>query len=424
MSYTLFIVTNSPTFLQQLSFPLSTQSGVMQFPHRFPSLQENSARVEQARLPVKRLGKARSVAVHRTTDIPSPSLVPFVASNISSNPPIGKLKSSLLEVRTPNMLQWQLQIVCGPGHDHNNIESQRPATRFRAFELIGEQIWRPTTTILDEEVRCPETDTSLEWSDFLRFRVLEETTPWEHWYQLYAKEHFGQKPLMRDCYITHGWNKQSKTPIWLPREVRDPGTLRSILLKWFPTSKDKVTIVFEFINKDHIHTQPAVTEQLRNLSLELLDNELTEPITLDSDSPIPLSQSYPSSSQINSSPPVPTLYTQATTAESYSPPLSYSPLASSSDSEFPSIKDMLAVSDSRVPNSASPLPSITLCPRKPDLSSSPLSTIPDSPQMPATVATASPPAHSLPAIPLRSLSKVSNIHPNLILPRPVCCKRC
>ena len=163
---------------------------------------------------------------------------------------------------------------------------------------------------------------------------------------------------MRDCYITHGWNKQSKTPIWLPREVRNPGTFHSIVLKWFPTSKDKVTIVFEFINKDHIRTEPAVTEQLRNLSLELLDNKLTEPITLDSDSPIPLSQSYPSS-QINSSPPVPTAYSQATTPESYSPPLSYSPLASSSDSEFPSIKDMLAVSDSHVPNSASPLPSIT-----------------------------------------------------------------
>ena len=92
MSYTLFIVTNSPTFLQQLSFPLSTQSGVMQFPHRLPSLQENSARVEHARLPVKRLGKARSAAVHRTTDNPSPSSVSFVASNISSNPSIGNVK--------------------------------------------------------------------------------------------------------------------------------------------------------------------------------------------------------------------------------------------------------------------------------------------------------------------------------------------
>ena len=313
--------------------------------------------------------------------------------------------------------------MCGPGHDHNNIESQRPATKFKSFELIGEQIWRATTMILDEEVRWPETNTSLEWSDFLCFRVLEETTPWEQWYQLYAKEHDGRKPLMRDSYITHGWHKQSKTPIWLPREVQDPGTLRSILLKWFQTSKDEVTIVFEFINKDHICTELAVTEQLPNLSLELLDNELSEPITLDSLSPIPLSQSYPPS-QITSSPPIPTAYTQATTAESYSPPLSYSPLASSSDSEFPLIKDMLAVSAFSVPNSASPLPSITLCPRKPDLSSSPLSTIPDSPQMPATVATASPPAHSLPPIPLRSLSKVSNIHPNLILSHPVCCKRC
>lgn len=398
----------------------------MQFPHRFPSLKDNSARVEQARLPVKSRGKGRSVAVQRITAIPSPSSVPFLPSNISSNPSIEKVKSSLLEVRTTNILQWQLQIVCGPGHDHNNIESQRPATKFKTFEVIGEQIWRPTATILDEEVRCPETDTSLEWSDFLRFRVLEETTPWEHWYRLYAKEHFGRKPLMRDCYLTHGWNKQSKTPIWLPREVRDPGTLRSILLKWFPTSKDKVTVIFEFINKDCVRTEPAVTEQLRNLSLELLDNELAELITSDSISLIPVSQSYPSS-QINSSPPVPIPYTQATTAESHSPLLSYSSLASSSDSEFPSIKDMLAVSNSCVPDSSTTLPSITLCPHKPDLSSSPLSTVPDSPQMPPTVPTASPPAHSISAIPLRSLSKVciftrilSSVVHNLVRDANIC----
>ena len=77
----------------------------MQFPHQFPSLQENSPRVEHARLPVKRLGKARSAAVHRTTDIPTPSSVLFVASNISSNSSIGNVKSSLLEVRTTNILQ-------------------------------------------------------------------------------------------------------------------------------------------------------------------------------------------------------------------------------------------------------------------------------------------------------------------------------
>jgi len=169
-----------------------------------------------------------------------------------------------------------LQIVCGPGHNHNDIESQRPTTRFKSFELIGEQIWRPSPSILDENVQCPNTETSLLWADFLRFRILGETTPWEHWYQLYSKEHFGRKPLMRDCYITHGWNKQSKTPICLPTEVRNPGTLRSVLPKWFPTPKDKVTIVFEFINKDQIRIEPAVAEEFRNLSLELSDHELVE----------------------------------------------------------------------------------------------------------------------------------------------------
>jgi len=194
--------------------------------------------------------------------------------------------------------------VCGPGHNHNNIESQRPITRFKSFESIGEQIWRPSSSILDENVQCPNTETSLLWADFLRFRILGETTPWEHWYQLYSKEHFGRKPLMRDCYITHGWNKQSKTPICLPTEVRNPGTLRSVLLKWFPTPKDKVTIVFEFINKDQIRIEPAVAEEFRNLSLELSDHELAESISSDHHSLILVSPS-PSSSQINSSPPLP-----------------------------------------------------------------------------------------------------------------------
>jgi len=46
--------------------------------------------------------------------------------------------------------QWQLQIVCGPGHDHNNFDSQTPGTRFKAFEAIGEQIWRPSNQLLEE----------------------------------------------------------------------------------------------------------------------------------------------------------------------------------------------------------------------------------------------------------------------------------
>jgi len=87
----------------------------------------------------------------------------------------------------------------------------------------------------------------------------------------YSKEHrdYRRKPLIHDSYLTHEWNKQSKTPIWLPREVKNFGTLRKILEKWFPTSKDKVIIVFEYSNKDH--TQIPVTELIgfKDLSIEL-----------------------------------------------------------------------------------------------------------------------------------------------------------
>ena len=112
-------------------------------------------------------------------------------------------------------------------------------------------------------------NTSLRWSDFLRFWVLEETTPWEHWDNLYSKEHYGRKPLMCDSYLTHGWNKQSKTPVWLPQEVKNFGTLRKILEKWFPSLKDKVTIIFEYINKDHLQiSTTAPITRFTDLSIE------------------------------------------------------------------------------------------------------------------------------------------------------------
>jgi len=76
---------------------------------------------------------------------------------------------------------------------------------------------------------------------------------------------------MRDCYLTHGWNKQAKTPIWLPKDVQNPGTLRAILKQWFPLSKDKVTLVFEYINKDKqwLQGEAVVSKRFSDLSLQL-----------------------------------------------------------------------------------------------------------------------------------------------------------
>jgi len=213
-------------------------------------LKGNSGLVEQARLPRKLYQKSRiqnpvPSFSHNTPAGPSrPNLPSYIAINSA------KSKAASQEAHTTTIPQWELQVICGAGHDHHNFDSQRARIKFKAFELIGEQIWRPSSNVLDEPVQCPRTHSSLDWPDFLRFRVLEETTPWEHWYRLYSKEHYGRKPLMRDCYITHGWNKLAKTPIWLPREVRNPATLRSVLETWFPLAKDKVTIIFEYINKD------------------------------------------------------------------------------------------------------------------------------------------------------------------------------
>jgi len=294
-----------------------------------------------------------------------------------------------------------LQVICGPGHDHNNFESQRAGTKFKLFELIGEQIWRPTPLILDEVVQCPKSTTSLDWPDFLRFRVLDKTTPWEQWSNLYIKEHYGHKPLMPDCYLTHGWNKLTKSPIWLSREVRNLGSLRSILLQWFSLPKDKVTIVFEYIDKDSVRADTQVWERLSHLSLEFSDQEVIGTISSDSPSPIPTLQSS-SSYQLPSSPPHQTTMTLSpqesglNAAGSYRviPPLTplheleppNYPLSDSlpkaiSEFEFPTVQQLIATSSGLAQDPSGILTSITLRPMAPDSSSSALSTIPDSPQL-------------------------------------------
>jgi len=183
--------------------------------------------VEQSRLPLKPHSK-----VHPQLPICnfSPNIAPSTAPTGTSSSSKCKPKPLSEGVPTTQVPQWQLQVICGPGHDHNNFESQRAGIKFKLFELIGEQIWRPTPLILDEVVQCPKSTTSHDWPDILRFHVLDETTPWEQWSNLNIKEHYGHKPLIRDCYLTHGWNKLTKSPIWLPREVRTSGSLRSILL--------------------------------------------------------------------------------------------------------------------------------------------------------------------------------------------------
>jgi len=102
---------------------------------------------------------------------------------------------------------------------------------------------------LQESIRGPE-DTSLEWPDFLRFRVLEDTTPFHNWKNLYQVQRNGKRPIMRDCYVTAGWDNRSKLPLWLPCSAQDPGTLQALIETWFPTIKDKLTIIFEYIYMD------------------------------------------------------------------------------------------------------------------------------------------------------------------------------
>lgn len=238
-------------------------------------------------------------------------------------------------------------------------------------------------------------NTTLNWSDFLRFRVLEETTPWEHWYNLYSKEHYGRKLLMRDCYLTHGWNKQSKTPLWLPQEVKNFGTLRKILDKWFPSPKDKVTIIFEYINKDHLQiSTKALITRFKDLSIEpeVFHQAPEEYNSANHPSPS-LHSPFPTSDSFPSLPPfVPTSSQDLVTYQSLNKDTSNydeqttnnqsneSPvlLISSPSSELPTIEKLIAttLANTEINKSLTHLPTT---PSPEPVTSSSLSTIPDIP---------------------------------------------
>ncbi|PUU76527.1 hypothetical protein B9Z19DRAFT_1066554 [Tuber borchii] len=66
---------------------------------------------------------------------------------------------------------------------------------------------------------------------------------------------------MRDCYIATGWDNRSKLPLWLPRSSQEPGTLEQLIETWFPTAKDKITIIFEYIDTD-IRTSPLLAPDI------------------------------------------------------------------------------------------------------------------------------------------------------------------
>jgi len=402
-------------------------------PSQFPTLRSNASRVEQSRLPSKLGSKTR---LQYASGKPPGSSNTLTSFPLPGDQPLatGKVKPLAQDIATSHVPQWQLQVICGPGHDHNDFDSQRPGIKFKRFEFIGEQIWRPSLPILDEEVQSPTISTSLDWPDFLRFRVLDTTTPWEQWSSLYSKEHYGHKPLMRDCYLTHGWNKQTKCPIWLPQEVRSSGSLRSILLQWFSSPKDKVMIVFEYINKDLARTDTIVAERFSDLSLVLSDPPLPE--TISSDSPIPLPTLQSSSSyQLHSSPPQ--LTTGVVTVQQI---ISHSPTrpsvltnaqnsnyledsgnlvqkesmdSSSSVFEFPTIQQLIVITRTLTPETSTMLTTLALHPPISDPSFSPLSTIPDTPEKPLSPLIL-PPSNIntvTTQMALRSTSKVSYTNP-------------
>ena len=234
--------------------------------------------MEKTRLPAKsQLGtgqrSTKQISTMRNTrgkSISQRTRITFPSSNSNNNLHTATTFATPLSLSHPSNIQssvqpisiiieHQLLVICGAGSQDHDYRSQQPQIKYRSYIPAGEQRWRPSIEILDESVAGPE-ETSLTWADLLRFRVLEDTTPFDNWRQLYNSQGHGKRPLMRDCYVTSDWDNHSKQPIWLPRSAKDPGTPRNLLNTWFPNSRDRITIIFEYIPSH----QPKVTSSIQS----------------------------------------------------------------------------------------------------------------------------------------------------------------
>ncbi|PUU72588.1 hypothetical protein B9Z19DRAFT_1069642 [Tuber borchii] len=87
---------------------------------------------------------------------------------------------------------------------------------------------------------------------------------------------------MRDCYVTACWDNHSILPLWLPRSSQDPGTLQALIDTWFPTIKDKLTVIFEYIDTDIKSSALLVHDTAFNNTLT--DHNVDASLTLSEDS--------------------------------------------------------------------------------------------------------------------------------------------
>ncbi|PUU83524.1 hypothetical protein B9Z19DRAFT_1060920 [Tuber borchii] len=160
----------------------------------------------------------------------------------------------------------------------------------------------------------------------------------------------------------------------------------------------------EYINKDQCRSEITVSSKLRDLSIELLDHELSEIPTSASDSPYPIQQSS-SPYRLHSSPPLPTIRTKIeqereSRSKIHNPDTEKTPSLIATTAHTPGL------------DSSTTLSAITLRAPENDLPSSPLSTIPDSPEpgspkLPSAPLCIPPPVrlNSESQIPLPSTSK-------------------
>lgn len=190
--------TSTPTGTQTTSPPLpplpttmthiqsAPTSTILRVPSEsFPTLKLNSSVVESA----------------RQGRLPSQSNYPLIP-RLSKT--ILQTKASKTNLSIP--FQRMLQVVCGAVPEKHDYDNQLPKIRYKNFTVVGKEIWRPSSDILDEQSGHSTDELSL--AQLLYSKVLTNSTSFLDWLSLYQNQHNRKLPYQQSCYMVSSWNKQ------------------------------------------------------------------------------------------------------------------------------------------------------------------------------------------------------------------------
>ncbi|KAI5842222.1 hypothetical protein DFP73DRAFT_596278 [Morchella snyderi] len=166
--------------------------------------------------------------------------------------------------------QRVLNIICG----YSPVRLLEPHRRYDEFVIIGRETWRPSATLLTENVP------RRSWDSFLTNRLLRSTTTWTQWEKDFHRIYF-MFPQMIGCFLSHGWDDATKLPHHLSPSARSFRTIKSILQSWYPSLDNEVTIIFQYAAPPPTKVSPCC--ELQPLFTQQSTNQTRIPKTYSED---------------------------------------------------------------------------------------------------------------------------------------------